>query len=352
MARFTKSRVEQASSVSTSPVLTVVAAPSGPISHSPLPRPAPNMAERYDRLAALTIRVPDAAVGRLAIRDAARLRCMLPELAHKTEVSRTRAVARFIALEAITHGGQVAPRAAFKRQAVDRYIGQVGLSSERGLRELRTVLYETGRLLHPREYPAARVLPAPRFKREPAATAEQVRYWQSLVGGVPTALGQQLQTLLDLCLGVGARPSDLRHLRGRDIQQIPVRGTGQVTAVTLPNLSGGSRVIPVFDPAIARRLRLRAAYVGPEHLLLTGGLVGERNLANRTSERLKRHGYETVSCSALRGRWILTLSDSVPAALLMQLADLVDIRVLADQRDRLRRYDLAEAAVLTSEVRY
>ena len=132
-------------------------------------------------------------------------------------------------------------------------------------------------------------------------------------------------------------------MRGTAVAEVSGTGRDAFVTVTLPNLAGGSRVIPVADPGIARRLMVRARQVGPDKLLLTGGDEWEKNAVNRVAEAMVRLGHAGVNLAALRNTWILRLSERIPAALLMQLADVVDIRVLSDQRSLLRRYDLSES---------
>ncbi len=75
----------------------------------------------------------------------------------------------------------------------------------------------------------------------------------------------------------------------------------------------------------------------------------ERNATNRIGEQLRARGHGTINAAALRNRWILDLADRVPAALLLQLADVVDVQVLADQRTQLPIYSIYRAIALMTE---
>lgn len=341
MARFRKTVLDEtvagSGEASTDP-------PGCAVVESVRPVPAANVEshQRYERLASLTIRTGDPEYRREAVREAARLRCLTPVVAASTDRNATQLIARFVAAEA-NYYGAVDARRAFRRVNVDRHIHEASRKTERSVRELRSVLYGAGRLLHPREFPAARVLPAPRFKRQVAASSQEIHRLEDLLTALPQALRPRLQLLLDLGLGVGARSADVKTMRGTAVAEASGTGRDAVVTVTLPNLAGGSRVIPVADPGIAKRLMVRARQVGPDKLLLTGGDEWEKNAVNRVAEAMVRLGHAGVNLAALRNTWILRLSERIPAALLMQLADVVDIRVLSDQRSLLRRYDLSES---------
>jgi hypothetical protein len=105
----------------------------------------------------------------------------------------------------------------------------------------------------------------------------------------------------------------------------------------------------VIDPAISARLLELSARVGSGLVLTPDAEVAERNIANRVGEQLRDRGYPGLNFAALRNRWVLDLAERIPAALLIQLADLVDVRVLADQREQLRRYKTRHIITLMME---
>lgn len=318
------------------------------VSELPLPKDCDR--ERYERLLAIRVRSVDSGIGKAAVESAARVRCLLPFTCESTDRNAASLIARFLVAEASVVG-VVDARRTFRRANVDRYLTErARRRTERSLRECRNVLYAAGRVLHPREYPAARVLPAPRFKRQEAASMHRVQALYALVPGLPASLSRRLEVLVDLAYGAGARPADLKTLRGSAISSVRHEGR-DLTVVTLPNLGGGTRQVPVFDAVIGSRIADHANHVGDGLLLTPGRDEAERNAPNRISEHLRRLGYGGVSVTALRNRWVLDLAERVPAALLVQLADVVDARVLADQRGQLPTYSLHHSVSVMGEVR-
>ncbi len=158
-----------------------------------------------------------------------------------------------------------------------------------------------------------------------------------MIPRLPEGLGAKARVLFDLSFGAGARSADFKTLRGTAITT--TRSYGRAfSVVTLPNNAGGVRQVPVIDPEISARLIELSARVGPGLVLAPDAEFAERNIVNRVNEKMRDRGYPGLNIAALRNRWVLDLAEKVPAALLIQLADLVDVRVLADQRDQLRRY--------------
>ena len=313
-----------------------------------LPAVAASEVERYRRLRRIRVRSVDAKIGDMAVESASRVRCLLPFTRESTDRNAATLIARFLAAEA-SAVGIVDAKSALRRTNVDRYLSaRSRRGTERSLRECRSVLYAAGRGLHPREYPAARVLPAPRFKRQEAASERRVRELYALLPGLPAQLSRRLEVLLDLSYGAGARPTDLKSLRGSAISQVQHDGR-KVSVLTLANLAGGVRQVPVLDAVIGARLAARAQHVGDDLMLTPGKGGAERNAPYRISEDLKRLGYGGVSAAALRNRWALNLAERVPATLLVQLADVVDIRVLADQRRQLPTYAVRHAVTVMAE---
>lgn len=312
-----------------------------------LPAVAPDQEERRAQLLALTVKSTNPEIARAAVEAAATVRCLVPFTCSSTDTNAAAAIARFLVWTAYPTG-VVDPRRGFRRRNVDRYLMSSGTGAERGLRERRNILYGTGRVLHPREYPPARVLPAPRPKRQAAATPTEIRDLMALIPQLPEALATRAQVLFDLAYGAGARPADFKTLRGTAITT--TRSYGRAfSVVTLPNNAGGVRQVPVIDPAISARLLELSARVGSGLVLAPDAEFAERNIANRVNEKMRDRGYPALNIAALRNRWVLDLSERVPAALLVQLADLVDVRVLADQRDQLRRYKTRHMITLMME---
>lgn len=305
--------------------------------------------ERYQALHSLAIRQVDPRYAASAIESAKRLWCRVGGFAASTDRIAAPHVARYLALESERVGG-FDYRSAFRRANVDRYLMDiVTRKTTRSMRTIKWILYDVGRLVHPREYPEARSVWAPRPKRITAASPEDIRNWYALAPSLPPSLRQRLILLLDLCYGAGARPPDFKILRGTSISH-EVDAGRTVAVVRLPNTAGGTRQVPVLDPDISRRLLNLARARGSEYLHpATKGQV-ERNAANRTAERLRERGHRTISAAALRNRWIMDLIVTpIPPALLPQLADVIDFQIIADQRDLLPTYGLRHTISLMSE---
>jgi hypothetical protein len=313
---------------------------------TPLPEPGPDRLERIRVLTARTIRHEDPQVAKDAVVEAAKVRCMTEFTCASTDEKACAELARFFGWAAV--GGVVDAKRLLRRSVVEEYLTRQGHRRPRGLRECRHVLHTAGRLFHPREYPPARVLPAPRPKRQTAASHDDIRKLYRLIRELPRALGTRAQALADLSYGVGARPKDLKLLRGSAITT--VRSYGRAfCVVTLPNSAGGVRQVPVMDSGINARLLGLAARAGDGLVLAPDKEFAERNIVNRISEHLRRRGYPSVQPAALRNRWVLDLAERVPAALLLQLADVHDLRVLADQRGQLPHYKVRHAITILQE---
>jgi hypothetical protein len=173
---------------------------------APLPDPGPDRLERMQVLTGITIRHDDPRVAIDAVTQAATVRCMSEFTRASTDVKASAELARFFGWAAVD--GVVDTRRALHRSVVDEYLTLQGFRRPRGLRECRQVLYAAGRLFHPREFPPARVLPAPRPKRQTAASHDDIRKLYRLIQEMPPALGMRALALADLSYGVGARPSD------------------------------------------------------------------------------------------------------------------------------------------------
>lgn len=314
----------------------------------PPPPSTPDRAERYARLTKRKIRHTNPVVAEAAVQAAATVACMFEYTAQTTENERMSTLARFAAWAAV--GDVVDLDRALHKGIVDEYIVLCAHRAPRGLRECRNVLYNAGRLLHPNDFPPARVLPAPRPLRQEAASHHQIDRLYRCVASLPGTLGTQAQVLMDLCYGVGARSADFKTLRGTAITVMRSHSRA-ICVVELPNNAGGFRYVPVFDKKVNARLLGLAARVGDGLVLAPTKDIAERNIANRVSERLRKRGYPGISATALRNRWILDLAERIPATLLVQLADVLDMRVLADQRGKLPRYKVRHTIAVLEEAR-
>lgn len=357
MARFKKMAIARPSD-STNPAVAESKIPEAPAKAvaaaaraavRELPSPPPSELDRLTRLSNLTVTLAadNPELARDAIEAAALLRCQIPFTTTGQDRKIVGHIARFLIWSAF--GDVVDPIRAFTRANVDEYLVVTATSRRRTLDQMRWVLYGTGRRLHPQQFPRAQPKTAPMRPRHPVASDADVRRLQALIPRLPARLGQRTQALLDLSYGAGARPVDYRSLRGTAVTSIRV-DEREIGVVALPNVGGGVRQVPIVDPAISARLLELAATVGDGLLLAPSAAVAERNIANRVSEQLRSHGHPGVETVALRNRWILDLAQRVPAVLLQQLADVCDLRILADERQLLPQYDLRHAASILSEV--
>lgn len=222
--------------------------------------------ERFQGLANLKIRKVDMRYRESALESAKRLWCRLGAFADSTDRISAAYLARYLALEA-ERVGSFDYRTALRRANVDRYLMDIATRrTNRSMRTIRWILYDTGRLVHPREYPEARTLPAPRTKRIAAASLDDIRNWYALAPTLPQWLSRRLTLLLDLRYGAGARPPDFKVSRGNSISEEIIAGRA-IAIVRLPNTTGGTRLVPVTDLDISSRLLELAHAKGSDYLL-------------------------------------------------------------------------------------
>jgi hypothetical protein len=315
----------------------------------PLAEPGPDQLERLQRLTTSTsINHKNQKVAREAVTEAAKLRCAIEFTSSSSDRHWTAIVARFLTWAAVND--VVDARRALRRGVVEEFLHYESSRRPRGLRNVRRVLMAAGRKLYPQEYPPEHGLTAPRLKGQQAASHEEIRKLYRLVQELPTELGTRALAVIDLSYGAGVRRHEFKTLRGSAINTVNSTGH-QVCVVTLPNSAGGVRTVPVIDADIGSRLLVLAAQVGDGLVLSPDRDVPGRNTVNRISEQMRRRGYAGLQPVALRNRWILDLAERVPAALLLQLADVLDLRVLADQRAQLPRYDARRTVTILEEIR-
>ena len=311
--------------------------------------PPPRESSESDRLAVLrriSVGAPNPGVAAAAVHAAAQLRCLKPGRGDQVDCKATGIIARFLIWAAFSD--VIDPARAFTRANVDEYLTGKATVSDRSVRQLRYILYGIGRELHPQEFPSANTLPASRRKRLPAASRSEIGTLQAIIPGLPGNLAGRAQALLDLTYGAGARSGDFKSLRGTAITSVAVEGRA-IAVVTLPNTGGGVRQVPVVDPKITGRLLGLAARVGTGLVLAPHVSTPDRNIVNRVNSDLRRLGHPRIDPIALRNRWVLNLAATVPAALLLQLADVGDLRVLVDQRHLLPTYKLRHAITLLKQ---
>lgn len=205
--------------------------------------------ERYANLADLTLKKGDKRYEAAALEAAKRL-CLVDQdegVVHRTDRMKVGNVARFLNSEAVRAGG-FDYRAALRRANVDRALTVAALRhGGKTVKLMRSELYAVGRRVHPREYPPPRSL-VPNVTRSTATSREQIRRLYALAPSLPGVHSQRLLMVLDLCHGAGARPSDLKTIRGVDIHETTWEGE-RVALVRLTNRGGGTRLVPVAHPS-------------------------------------------------------------------------------------------------------
>ncbi|NKU37705.1 hypothetical protein GS887_27665 [Rhodococcus hoagii] len=207
--------------------------------------------------------------------------------------------------------GPFDPRAALRRANVDRYLEEQRGYGSRSLHTRLWMLYAAGRIFHPGEYPRERAI-APRTKHVPPASTVEVEQLLALVPTCAAVVGQRLQTVVDLCWGVGARRADFRYLQGTAISTR--RWQGQTVAlVELRNNAGGTRTVPAFEPDLVERLGRLSDYAAM-------GWCWHRtrrppNATRSTgSPRPFAAWASGVNPVALRHRWMLDMAERLPAS--------------------------------------
>ena len=303
---------------------------------------------RYERLAQVRIIGVDARFKGPALLTARRLRCQMAASSGNTDAESTARIAHYVVSEA-ERTGELNYKRIFRRAAVDRYLEyHTRRLTPRTMRTLQNQLYAAGRLVHPQEFPRKNALGSPHVRRARAATLADIDHAYAIAPTLPAAMRRDLMILLDLCFGAGARANDFKMLKGASITQASWEGEA-LAVVHLPNRDGSSRSVPVADREISARLIDLAKARGSNYLLASPGCEVERNAANRISERLRDRGIKSLSAAALRNRWLLELAVRVPAALMLQLADVETAQILSDQRDQLPTYGLQHAIAITKE---
>jgi hypothetical protein len=323
---------------------TVVAVARAAVKELPALPPSEN--DRLARLLRQTVTAENPEVARAAIEAAAALRCQVPFTTAEQDRKTVGHVARFLVWSAF--GDVVDPVRAFTKANVDEHLAATATKSKRSYEQRRYVLYGTGRRLHPQQFPLAQPKNPPMRHHHPVASHAEIRRLRTIIPRLPARLGQRIQTLLDLSYGAGTRPADFRTLRGTAITGVTVDGRA-IAVVSLPNLGGGVRQVPVVDPGISGRLLGMAANMGDRLVLAPHAAIAERNIVNRVSEQLRNHGHAGLDSIALRNRWVLDLAERVPAVLLQQLADVCELRILVDQRSSVTQFKLRHAITILNE---
>ncbi|WP_161795919.1 hypothetical protein [Corynebacterium pilosum] len=311
--------------------------------------------ERFERLRQVSLAKPAGPLRTQAVERAALVRAHTKVSAATPDLKAVRVIARFLYDEAVIDG-VVDEERALTRAHVDHWLYQSNQFSLRSVRTYRSILYDAGRVLYPREFPAPRAVLAPRGRATPACppgTAQRLYEEATLV---PDVLRPRLLLVLDLITGAGLRSSEVREATGGDISTVSLGSGQEVVTVKVRKAGVIDRVVPVTDPRKGHRLQMRAREVGTGTLYpLTVNGVVSKNAVSRLNDRLREYGFAGLDAVSLRNRWILDLAATpgVSTAALLKLAGIGDLRVLADQAallPALSAADLAEMLLDADEV--
>lgn len=267
-----------------------------------------------------------------------RLRTSEPQ-AHKADSDAFGELARYLQSWAIGHG-YLDPIEALRGPEIARWAAGVRRDGGKPgtLKTRRGRLVEVGRLFNPEDFRPGRsestVSQADRLAPVPDSDLVMIRHYAALA---PDDLRERFETIFAVVPWTGARPAELRRLRGTDIRRL-AGPTGDVAIVTLTNSRGVSREVPVVDTDAASRLLELAATRGGQPIVRSG----ERNALNRCREYLKRRGVTVdFTVDRLRSAWLVRLASTrLPLAYALYLADTWDTRIFRQLQGHLPSYDL------------
>lgn len=306
--------------------------------------------QRYEQLVAMTnIRVPDGPFREKALDQAAKLQSCTPFVSEEVDRKSVRVVAHVLYDDAL-ETQVVDERHALTRDRVNRWlVREAKRVSGRSAKTYEQILSRVGRLLYPQQFPAARVISGSRKKAQRASAPGTVEELYAVVPSLNPHFAQMLLWVLDLVTGAGLRSSEIKTLRGSDFSVVHLGPSRVVVVVGIVSRWGKPRRVPVIDPAKGHRLLTRAQEVGSGTFLpLTADGQLDRNILNRVNAVLKEQGFPVVDALGLRNRWLVDLASSpgVPAAALLSLAGVSDLRILADQVEQLPKYKPVDLAQL------
>lgn len=306
--------------------------------------------QRYEKLVATTnIRVPDGPFREEALDQAAKLQACTPFVSEEVDRKSVRVVAHVLYDDAL-ETQVVDERHALTRDRVNRWlVREAKRVSGRSVKTYEQILARVGRLLYPQQFPAARVVSGSRKKAQRASAPGTAEELYAVVPSLNPHFAQMLLWVLDLVTGAGLRSSEIKTLRGSDFSVVHLGPNRVVVVVRIISRWGKPRRVPVIDPAKGHRLLTRAQEVGSGTFLpLTADGQLDRNALNRVNAVLKEQGFPVVDALGLRNRWLVDLASSpgIPAAALLHLAGVSDLRILADQVEQLPKYKPVDLAQL------
>ena len=298
--------------------------------------------QRYEKLVATTsIRVPEGPFREQSLKAASILQASTRFVSEDVDRKAVRIIARLLYDDALEWQG-VDERRALARDSVNRWLlRQTKRISGRSAKTYEQVLHAVGRQMYPQQYPEPRPVSGSRKKGQCAAAPGAASELYGVVPSLNSGVARMLLWVLDLITGAGLRSSEIKDLRGTDFTVIRFGLGREIVVVRITGRWGKPRRVPVIDPAKGHRLLERAREVGSGSFLpLTADGQLDRNIINRVNENLREQGFPTVDARGLRNRWLvdLAVSSGIPAAALLRLAGVSDLRVLADQAENLPVY--------------
>jgi hypothetical protein len=305
--------------------------------------------QRYEKLVATTgIRVPEGPFREQSLKAASILQATTRFVSEDVDRTAVRIIARLLYDDAL-EWQDVDERRALARDSVNRWLlRQAKRISGRSAKTYEQVLHTVGRQMYPQQYPEPRPISGSRRKGQLAAAPGAAEELYAVVPSLNPGPAQMLLWVLDLITGAGLRSSEIKHLRGTDFTVMRLALGREIVVARITGRWGRPRRVPVIDPAKGHRLLTRAREVGSGSFLpLTAEGQLDRNIINRVNTILRGQGFPTVDARGLRNRWLvdLAVSPGIPAAALLRLAGVSDLRILADQAERLPAYGPEDLAM-------
>lgn len=270
-----------------------------------------------------------------------RLRTTVPAT-EKNDIAAYAELARYLQRWAIGHGYLDVTHALTGVELARWVHAQRASGMSAGtVRTRRARLVEVARLLHPHDFRSGRSESAVAQSNRVSPVSEaDMRLIQHYAPMTPDDLRTRFDTIFAIVPWTGARPAELRQLRGSDIHR---RSTpiGDIAVVSLTNHRGKVRHIPVVDRSAAERLLALGDRYGDRPVVGTH----DRNALNRCREHLQRRGVTVdFTVDRLRSTWLIRLSHQrIPLALALYLADTWDTRVFRELAGHLPVYDQDQA---------
>lgn len=305
--------------------------------------------DRYRAMLKFSIKQPDSDLARDAIVRAATVWVCTDFRTPKQDEDAVKFLANYLFTEGL-YWGHINEARALPREIVDNWLTSESLSPT-SARIYRSLLYQAGRVLYPREYPKPYAPTAKRARALKAVTADEVKYFYAAAAAIGGGLGRRLTYILDLSTAAGLRSEEIRDLKGKDFSEITLADGRSVVIIAVRRRGTLNRRVPVTCPARQQRMMARAREVGTGYFFPTaeGGRPPVGAVANTFAE-LRTRGYKGAVIHQLRNRWLLDMVHTrIPAAALAGLCGPGLFRAIADHVTYLRTYTTEELAEMMLE---